>query len=1296
MKALLKIFFLLIVSFIVSKDTQDILYFRRNNMLNLSSIYDYKINFHIEKSERLPSFSVIYFFIATELNSLPFDITYSFRGTNDTSKNISIYHEERKGKFNTFFFKFEKPKDEIKIIDFNVSNIKGEYALLVNSMFEELNSNIIKIENNLQQKSIDIHKDIPIFILFNIQNSKDPSFRITVPSYDVFKKDFFYSGSNEEYDEISILDRIAYYEETSYVVYDNNTYEFYPEYIAYETWMRLKKNVYIILQPLVDANITFHLQNATNTLFIRYDEYNLGDRFYLNFIYKQIGVKINFKNYHRDLFYFTVMDTDYFKYYYSYKSNNQTNASYPIELKKVKCKAKSNYEYCEANRTTEDQNSFYFITDGNTDGHNSMFFTSTYFDESNYNIINPYVSYEYKLNKTDPLFPAVIGNFNGLESSYLELEIEFPENEYNDDNNIKNIDNILGIHNQKVNDYLYFEFKNNGFYTKKSFSTVNKFYYLYVDSLRFSGTKSIFFFLFNRGKNPNCNVKFSTLKEFPNRYENNLILLNKEKNFSNKYEIFFLTLNLTKVSFSSNDNINITFKANKNAFKSQNVYYNYSTSSNFNYNIDGNYSICQTQIKEDDEDIIISCLISKTSNNPLHFILYLNQDYDINVNTEIVNIVHFDNILSCNEGKKYIISNDASISDNYYIFKSSNKNFNLEDIKYNFIDSLGEFSEDFPISECKVVQTSDDKRIYIKLTNDKNKKLIAFKTDIIKIPFQIIKTNFDESKTIFIYENIIQNEFDVLGHEALLFVIKIKDRSDKLFFKFFSDFNNTYFNSLEYYQSSNEFQSFSNIKMNKLDENAFKIFHTEKKMILYKEISKSSYSNCYISFIFNQTISGKIKYEILKDFNNFYDININDDVPYKLQKGVNYITPNLHRLNGYYFIFKHPNSINEDNIEIYLSDGDFNNYQNYLYNCNLDIKKDNTYTYYFANFNKIIYFIIFCNINSDIIVRQSNINENNVEKLRNLDESTIEIQNTNKILLIGLNPENYIYYFKYTVDSKYKNLLISKYYLEYEDIDSIVDFYNQEKNNIRLSKIIEYEKKTEYFLETNNFWKNSNQTAIFMFQYYNGNHALDLKLSLSENAFYSFNSLNRSENNTFLINNKIFMIDLITQDFKLGDLIFYEFKGNKSAFNSTKVYINSSSDNKTLNFSVFYNYSVIEQKDEIILSCNYTKNIKNDIVLMLLLNEGNHIFIINNNPKDEEPDDGESKDGEEDEFPKGDDDNENKVLKYFYYIGFPIIGIILIIIVILIIKNRHKNKKIEEEELPSSSLIKELGNVSIY
>ena len=190
MKALIKLFFLLIVNLTLSKDINETLRFYSNNMLNLSSLYDYKIKFTIDKDNRYSSFSEFYFFISTELDTIPFDITYSFQGSNITSKNISIYHEERKGKFNSYFFKLEKPKEDIDFIDFKISNIKGEYALLVNSMFEELNSNIVKIKNSSEPQSIEINKDIPIFILFDIQIFKYPSIHITVLSFGVFKKIF--------------------------------------------------------------------------------------------------------------------------------------------------------------------------------------------------------------------------------------------------------------------------------------------------------------------------------------------------------------------------------------------------------------------------------------------------------------------------------------------------------------------------------------------------------------------------------------------------------------------------------------------------------------------------------------------------------------------------------------------------------------------------------------------------------------------------------------------------------------------------------------------------------------------------------------------------------------------------------------------------------------------------------------------------------------------------------------------------------------------------------------------------
>lgn len=244
--------------------------------------------------------------------------------------------------------------------------------------------------------------------------------------------------------------------------------------------------------------------------------------------------------------------------------------------------------------------------------------------------------------------------------------------------------------------------------------------------------------------------------------------------------------------------------------------------------------------------------------------------------------------------------------------------------------------------------------------------------------------------------------------------------------------------------------------------------------------------------------------------------------------------------------------------------------------------------------------------------------------------------------------------------------------MEHKDIDNIFDFYKKNNNNIILTKIIEYEEKTDYYLNTDYLYYLSLKTIVFQFQleqfeFYNDNHILDVKLSASEKEFYFSDILTKFENKTLLINNTILFINLYTDEFKLGDLILYEFKGNKSTFNSTNIYIQSSLDSQTEIYNKLKNCSELYIKDEIIISCNFTKNSENYIILMLLLNEGNTIFIRNINP-------------EEKKTPDNKENNENKTLKYVLFIGIPIIVIIFIIIFIVIailIKRKCRKNKVD-------------------
>ena len=99
-----------------------------------------------------PINKTIYFILESESNTLQFNIWYSFKGSNDTSThNITIYHKEKKGNLNAFFFKVEMPEGNNVRVDFNITNIKGEYKI-GSSRYEELNANLLVLK--MQQRKI--------------------------------------------------------------------------------------------------------------------------------------------------------------------------------------------------------------------------------------------------------------------------------------------------------------------------------------------------------------------------------------------------------------------------------------------------------------------------------------------------------------------------------------------------------------------------------------------------------------------------------------------------------------------------------------------------------------------------------------------------------------------------------------------------------------------------------------------------------------------------------------------------------------------------------------------------------------------------------------------------------------------------------------------------------------------------------------------------------------------------------------------------------------------------------------
>ena len=1270
MKAIiLLLFFFLTYQKEVKKDT--ICYDR----VNISSEYDYYINTPDYFTQNKIS---LYYYIGTELDILPCDIFYCFRGIKDSCKNISIYHEEKKGNFNAFFFKVEKQYGEEINVDFNITNVKDENSFIIGTIYEEFNKYIVRLDNILEPKTIQIYKNKPLYILFNAQYGRYFSFKMTVPSYKVFKKVFsFCYGSYKDVNELYILDEHTFGKESN-IIYDNETYELYPSENPIQHINKEFKSAYMIYESLIDDNITIQFMNVTNLPYVHSTNFpdKIGALLFTNFMYEKLVYVFDCANYYLDLFYFTINSkTGQFKYYYSNGFDNKDDTSYSIELKNATCKTVNYYDYCEMNRTSLDQKLFYFMIQGQKTLYNYVNFRSTFFDESNYTIHEPYLSYDFQIDKEHPNFPMLIGNFPYNEKFYFELEINFPDNNTSNDNNINKIDIYVKVENKNVNSYKEFPLENKEINLINKFFTQTKSYFIYeaINKIFHSGVKSLFFFINPKIRYPNCLVKYRTLKQKPVIYETNKISLNEEKIFNNTYDIFFLSMDLSKERWESNDNLYIIFEGKKDAFISNTVNYRYG-SKNDDISLYANYSLCNSEIKENEENKTIKCLISKKSNMPLNFVLYLNKNFEIKVRSEIVYIGNFVDILSCVSNKKYIISNNATSDNNYYIFTSSNNDFNLDGLSYNAIDSLEDFSESIPINKSKTVKSFIDKRIYVNIINEENKKFIGFKTEKITIPFKIIRTKIDESNTYFI-DHSYKYKLNLTKNETLLFVTNFGPKYGNINLTIKSNISLKYFNNITYFSNLAEFQSFSSIKtMDKFDENVYRLFYGENKTIIYKTINIYNKDNNIYGMQIEPEIDGEIELEILNNFNEINQIVLTDDIPYNLRNGINLIDTHLNRYVEYFYILKYWNYVPLDNIEIYES------YQNDFYSKKIeifnysssDIKKDENYTYQFLNFKYRPYLIVFYNNYSAITLRQSRRKENDIVKYYDFNEKKIEIINTTKIVLISGIEINDIYrdnyYFKYTLDSKHYDDLHTKWYLDDEqDLDNIVDFFERGESNIKPARYIKYNDKIDIYLETYNLRSSGNKSAVFMFEYYPySNISLSIDLSLSNKLLYDTINLVEKQNKTYEINNTLFFIDLTMDEFNENNnsYILFEIKGNTSAFNSTQIYIKINSYDQIENF-YDYNCNKTNKNNEITLTCNYTKSYEKNVLFMLILNEGNYINIRNIVPeKKENPDDG---------------NEEISALNYFYYIGIPAIIIIMVIVImIIIIKVRRKDKNIDE------------------
>ena len=332
---------LLLFIFTIQKEIQENVELKDLGILTLSPSYDY----HIYVTDNTETTNPIYFIIETELNNLPFDIYYTVRGTS-AKINISIYHQEQKGNLNALFFKYEKENTSSLTLDFYITNIISQYAILVRSQYEESNSNFIRIEDPEKENKIQVYKNKPLILLFNSENLKSKSFQLTVPSFDSFKKQYKIFASNTDMNNTFLLGRDYTFSWETYTLYDNITYELYQK--AGTVGLGGYKSQFIVFEPLVDDNITFQIKNVSYLPYISQTPNDIGKSIIENIYYKMIIYPFDCSIYYQNLFYFTLkkLNQNTFNYFYSKGDIYQSDISVPLEFKKAACISKNNYDYC--------------------------------------------------------------------------------------------------------------------------------------------------------------------------------------------------------------------------------------------------------------------------------------------------------------------------------------------------------------------------------------------------------------------------------------------------------------------------------------------------------------------------------------------------------------------------------------------------------------------------------------------------------------------------------------------------------------------------------------------------------------------------------------------------------------------------------------------------------------------------------------------------------------------------------------------------------------------------------------
>ncbi len=594
----------------------------------------------------------------------------------------------------------------------------------------------------------------------------------------------------------------------------------------------------------------------------------------------------------------------------------------------------------------------------------------------------------------------------------------------------------------------------------------------------------------------------------------------------------------------------------------------------------------------------------------------------------------------------------------YYILKENIENIEEyevpEDIQKNIIKSLIE-PKDF--GEFKIIYFDIEKK------NVNELYIIILINNIHK--GYITNTQYDESK---INELSINSKQSITFNENHAFIM-VKDLTNlnKISIKYESKNNLEKADIKVYFYNKLDFLTFDEIKEDKkIEFQPYQIINENNYYYYYSFNQLNNNDILLYSFHINDNID-KIDFMVKEGDAFFKERSIADKNELKFEKDINYYFYCLSDNLNFNYLFKYSKDLNPKIYYSTIKKGEIEKRFN-LQEIKYTTKEDNSFYYSYSkikfesDFSKL--YLIFYNNDNEKLFNKSifiSINQHDLSSYEQMDIYTSKkinlIKDEEKIITIG--------------DLDYdETFYINIIYQNNENLNITLNLFNKNKNVIYeitnnkslslSSQLILENNKYLYYNSLNTKFNEGKQSIMFIFNAKNNLNVTIESVKNDENENNKTYAGKYEEKKIKTEKKRNSYISYNISSFNTSTDIYYEFSGNKSSFNSTNIFYSIKNTNLIndylLDFKNLTTCKSNEEKNNIIIYCNYTKQKDEiEITFIILMNENSEIKVNNT-----------EKSGYKE---KKKDSNDRLYSKIFIIIGIVILVIIAIIMFICFAKS---------------------------